>query len=235
MPRQLVTITNATPGAVMHYTTNGAVPTINDPVIASGGTVVAGFYTLKAQSFLSGWTSSDIASATYAITSGFTNWAVDGSASARSRSRTMGPCGPGEATPVSGSATPSAGRPRRWSTASPAWCRSAGRAAHARPAVGRYRMGVGRQHVGHARRQHDDVACDLRASHRTIVGNSDCGGLVLFGGGEERRHRVDVGRQLVRATRRRDQHAAECPDPSDGPHGRRRRGRRRVAHGDQKG
>lgn len=37
---QTVTITCATPGAEIHYTTNGAEPTQSDPVIASGGTVV---------------------------------------------------------------------------------------------------------------------------------------------------------------------------------------------------
>lgn len=78
---QLVTITDATPGAVVHYTTNGATPTATDLVIPSGGTVVAGFYTLKAQAFLTGWTSSDVASAAYALTSGFTNWAVAGGSS----------------------------------------------------------------------------------------------------------------------------------------------------------
>jgi hypothetical protein len=34
-----VTITSVTPGSVIHYTTNSAVPTENDPVIASGGTL----------------------------------------------------------------------------------------------------------------------------------------------------------------------------------------------------
>jgi uncharacterized repeat protein (TIGR01451 family) len=34
-----VTITSVTPGAIIHYTTNSAVPTENDPVIASGGTL----------------------------------------------------------------------------------------------------------------------------------------------------------------------------------------------------
>ena len=34
-----VTITCPTPGATIHYTTNGAVPTENDPVIANGGTL----------------------------------------------------------------------------------------------------------------------------------------------------------------------------------------------------
>ena len=40
-----VTITCATPGAVIHYTMNGNEPTENDPVIASGGTVKLTFFT----------------------------------------------------------------------------------------------------------------------------------------------------------------------------------------------
>jgi alpha-tubulin suppressor-like RCC1 family protein len=75
-PGQLVTITNGTPGAVIRYTTNGADPTAADLAIVNGGTVVAGGYTLKARGFSSGWTSSEVASAAYALTGPFTNWAV---------------------------------------------------------------------------------------------------------------------------------------------------------------
>jgi hypothetical protein len=55
-PGQAVTITDATPGAVIHYSTTGIDPTATDPVLASGGTVVAGNYTLKARAFVTGWT-----------------------------------------------------------------------------------------------------------------------------------------------------------------------------------
>ena len=66
---------------MIHYTTNGADPTATDPIVPTGGSVVAGFYTLRAQASLTGWTSSDVASAAYAITSGSTNWAVAGGSS----------------------------------------------------------------------------------------------------------------------------------------------------------
>ena len=75
-PGQIVTVTDVTPNAVIRYTTNGADPTTTDPAIASGGTVVAGNYTLKARAFLTGWTSSDIRTAAYALTGPFTSWAA---------------------------------------------------------------------------------------------------------------------------------------------------------------
>lgn len=75
-PGQLVTMTDVTPNAVIRYTTNGVDPTGTDPVIPSGSTVVAGNYALKAQAFLTGWTSSDIKTAAYALTEPFTNWAT---------------------------------------------------------------------------------------------------------------------------------------------------------------
>ncbi len=75
-PGQLITLTDTTPGAVIHYTTNGAPPTLSDPVIASGDTIVAGNYTVTAQAFLTGWTSSDVVNATYAITGPLAQWAV---------------------------------------------------------------------------------------------------------------------------------------------------------------
>ncbi|PYR13611.1 MAG: hypothetical protein DMF99_00940 [Acidobacteria bacterium] len=75
-PGQAITVTNATPGAVMHYTTNGATPTASDPVITSGGTVIAGQYTLKAIAMLTGWTSSDVKTAAYTLTGPLTSYAV---------------------------------------------------------------------------------------------------------------------------------------------------------------
>jgi alpha-tubulin suppressor-like RCC1 family protein len=78
-PGQAVTIGDITPGAVMHYTTNGATPTLSDPVMASGGTVTAGNYALKAQAFITGWTSSDVKAATYGLTGSLTNYAVSAS------------------------------------------------------------------------------------------------------------------------------------------------------------
>jgi alpha-tubulin suppressor-like RCC1 family protein len=80
-PGQTLTITDVTPSAVIHYTTTGIDPTEADLVIATGGTVTAGNYTLKARAFLTGWTTSDIKSAGYTLTGPFTNWAVTAGAS----------------------------------------------------------------------------------------------------------------------------------------------------------
>jgi hypothetical protein len=58
-----------TPGAVIHYTTNGAEPTESDPVIASGSSIaVSQSLTLKAKAFKQGFTASAVKSATYTIT-----------------------------------------------------------------------------------------------------------------------------------------------------------------------
>src|SRR5205823_2936326 len=67
---------SAASGATMQYTTNGATPTASDPVITSGGTVIAGQYTLKAIALLTGWTSSDVKSAAYTLTGPLTSYAV---------------------------------------------------------------------------------------------------------------------------------------------------------------
>ncbi|MDE3155355.1 MAG: chitobiase/beta-hexosaminidase C-terminal domain-containing protein [Acidobacteriota bacterium] len=75
-PGQAIMITDDTPGAVIHYTTNGIDPTASDPTIASGATIVAGNYTLKVRAFITGWTPSDVVSAAYTITGPYTNWAV---------------------------------------------------------------------------------------------------------------------------------------------------------------
>ena len=50
-----VTVTCATPGATIHYTTNGQVPTESDPVIADGGSIhLTGFTFLYARAWKSG-------------------------------------------------------------------------------------------------------------------------------------------------------------------------------------
>jgi len=68
---QNVTITCATPGAVIHYTTNGSDPTESDPVVASGSTVlVDGNLILKARAYKSGWTPSTVKSVVYMIVPG---------------------------------------------------------------------------------------------------------------------------------------------------------------------
>ena len=65
---QSVTVTDATPGATIHYTTNGNEPTETDPVVASGGTVsVSQSLTLKAKAWKSGSAPSDTASEAYTL------------------------------------------------------------------------------------------------------------------------------------------------------------------------
>ncbi len=63
-----VVITCATEGAAIFFTTNGATPTTTDSYIANGGSVsLACSVTLKAGAFKSGFTDSDVASASYTI------------------------------------------------------------------------------------------------------------------------------------------------------------------------
>jgi alpha-tubulin suppressor-like RCC1 family protein len=65
---QLITVTAPSVGSTIRYTLNGLDPTTTDPVIASGATLVAGHYTLKARAWKTGAVPSAVASATYAIT-----------------------------------------------------------------------------------------------------------------------------------------------------------------------
>nr|MCU0772378.1 chitobiase/beta-hexosaminidase C-terminal domain-containing protein [Verrucomicrobiota bacterium] len=63
-----VVITCATEGAAIFFTTNGATPTTADTYLANGGGVsLTCSVTLKARAFKSGFTDSDVASATYTI------------------------------------------------------------------------------------------------------------------------------------------------------------------------
>ena len=63
-----VTVTCATAGAAIYYTTNGNTPTSSDNYLFSGGTVyVSGVTTLKAKAFASGYNDSGVATATYTI------------------------------------------------------------------------------------------------------------------------------------------------------------------------
>jgi hypothetical protein len=63
-----VVIVCGTPGAVIHYTTNGNDPTESDPVVVSGATVIVDHsLTLKARAFRAGFTTSDVKTAAYTV------------------------------------------------------------------------------------------------------------------------------------------------------------------------
>ena len=65
---QGVTISDATPGAVIHYTVDGTAPTTSSPTIASGGTVtINSTFTLQAAAWLTGCTTSAVTSAVYTL------------------------------------------------------------------------------------------------------------------------------------------------------------------------
>ncbi len=63
-----VTLTEATAGATIHYSTNGADPTEADPTVASGGAVtVSQSLTLKARAWKSGMPASNVDGYTYTL------------------------------------------------------------------------------------------------------------------------------------------------------------------------
>ncbi len=64
---QTVTVTTATPSAVLHYTTSGLEPNESDPIVASGASVVVSSATLKVKGFRAGWTSSTTTSAAFFV------------------------------------------------------------------------------------------------------------------------------------------------------------------------
>lgn len=64
---QSVTISDSTPGAAIHYTTDGSTPTTGSPVY-SGPLTVSATETIKAIAAASGYVTSAVASATYTIT-----------------------------------------------------------------------------------------------------------------------------------------------------------------------
>ena len=68
---QNVTVSCATSGATIHFTTDGSDPDESDPAVSSGGEVyISGTTTLKAVACKSDWETSDIASATYTLNLG---------------------------------------------------------------------------------------------------------------------------------------------------------------------
>ena len=62
-----VTIATTTAGATIRYTLNGTNPTATNGTLYSGPVTLTATTTLKAIGYLSGWTNSDVASATYTI------------------------------------------------------------------------------------------------------------------------------------------------------------------------
>jgi hypothetical protein len=66
-PGQTITIASATPGATIRYTIDGREPTASDSIIASGASLIAGNYTLKASASKTGATTSSTTTATYAL------------------------------------------------------------------------------------------------------------------------------------------------------------------------
>ncbi len=75
---QTVTITDATADATIYYTINGNDPTTSDSLIASGGAITLGNFTLKARAFKTGCVPSDVQSAAYTVTGQFTSATVVG-------------------------------------------------------------------------------------------------------------------------------------------------------------
>lgn len=70
---QTVTVTTETPGATIHYTTNGNDPTENDPIIASGGTLtIEKSKSLKAKAWKSDTPESGVGRGDYHITGAIT-------------------------------------------------------------------------------------------------------------------------------------------------------------------
>jgi len=68
---QNVVVATTTPGAELHFTTNGLEPGLLDPVIASGASVVVdGQQTLKVKGLRAGWTTSDTTTGSYWISYG---------------------------------------------------------------------------------------------------------------------------------------------------------------------
>ncbi len=64
---QSVVLSDSTPGAVIHYTTNGSLPTVSSPVYSGPISVSVGTVTIQALATASGYATSSISAATYTI------------------------------------------------------------------------------------------------------------------------------------------------------------------------
>ncbi len=76
---QSVTISDATSGATIYYTTNGSTPTTSSTVYSGAIAVSSGTVTIEAIGVLSGDTNSSVASATYTINTGGSGRTLTGS------------------------------------------------------------------------------------------------------------------------------------------------------------
>ncbi len=77
---QFITLTDATAGAVFHYTTDGSTPT-SSSAVASGTITVSSTEMLKVIAQSSGYASSAVASASYTITGSATTYNINGQTS----------------------------------------------------------------------------------------------------------------------------------------------------------
>ena len=76
-PGQTVALTSSTPGSTLRYSLSGDDPGAADTVVASGGTVVLGNFTLKAKAWKLGSLPSVAASANYTLSGPFTTGDVN--------------------------------------------------------------------------------------------------------------------------------------------------------------
>jgi alpha-tubulin suppressor-like RCC1 family protein len=67
IPAQDVTMTTATAGAAIRYTTDGSTPTATNGTVSTGPVHVAASLTLKAVAYASGWTTSTVTTGLYVI------------------------------------------------------------------------------------------------------------------------------------------------------------------------
>jgi alpha-tubulin suppressor-like RCC1 family protein len=68
LPQQAIVVATDTVGATIRYTLNGTDPTETSPIIASGGSLAAGAYTLKARAWKAGCVASSITAGVYSLT-----------------------------------------------------------------------------------------------------------------------------------------------------------------------
>ncbi|MGE3843813.1 MAG: chitobiase/beta-hexosaminidase C-terminal domain-containing protein, partial [Vicinamibacterales bacterium] len=80
-PGQTITIASLTPNATIRYTLDGSTPTTSDPVLASGAVITLGAFTVRTMAWRTGYTTSDLASATYALNAALTSARVAGGGS----------------------------------------------------------------------------------------------------------------------------------------------------------